>query len=442
MASTFQKLIQHKNTHSLLLQIISAILGFLSFIVLARSLEKDTFGKWVIYITAYGFIDVFRYGLTLQAVVRNLSGTHDEETKKTESANWIINSGLALLISLIIFSIYLFFRKNINQSDYYYFFAYYPLLVLSSLGSFNSQAKLQATQRFDRMLLLRSFEAGSFFIFLIINYIYLHLDLKYIVLTQILIFLCSSVFCTLKGWDGMKFLKYADKDTIRKILNFGKYSTGTLIGAHLLRSADTFILGMSPFLGAKAVAIYSIPMKAIEIIEIPLRSFSLTLYPVLSKLSISNQMAEFRRQFYIHSGVLTILFIPLMSAGFIFAEPIMILIGGKGYESSALIFRIFVIFGLLTPLDRFTGVALDSLNRPDLNFYKIIFMVTANVIGDLIAVFIFHSITMVAWVTLVFLIIGALSGLFFTKKTANIEWRAIFQHGFMFLAEYLKKLKL
>jgi len=435
----FPTLFKNKNTHSLLLQFISALLGFTSFIVLARSFDKNSFGHWVIYITAYGFIDVLRYGLTLQGTVRFLSGADETEKRKICSANWIINVATGLLIALIVFIASLVFRKSIQSSDYHYFFIYYPLLVIASFGSFNAQAVLQATQRFDRMLFLRSFEAGSFLLFLIFNYLWFHFELKAIILVQIFIFACSSIFCSIKKWDGLWCIRFAEKSSILKILNFGKYSTGTLLGAHLLRSADTFILGLSSVLGAPAVAVYSIPMKAIEFIEIPLRAFSLTSYPVLSKLSLENKMDEFRKQFYTYSGALSLLFVPIMILGFIFAKEIMIIIGGKEYESGAIIFRIFTIFGLLTPLDRFTGIALDSLNRPDLNFYKIIFMVTANVIGDLIAVFVFQNLVMVAWVTLAFLIIGAVSGLFFTKSTAKIEFSKILPYGYQFYRYYFKK---
>ena len=51
-------------------------------------------------------------------------------------------------------------------------------------------------------------------------------------------------------------------------MKFGKYSTASLIGSNLLRSSDTFILSLSPIFGATGIAIYSIPMKFVELIEI------------------------------------------------------------------------------------------------------------------------------------------------------------------------------
>ena len=51
---------------------------------------------------------------------------------------------------------------------------------------------------------------------------------------------------------------------VDKSLNFGKYSTFTLIGTNLLRNADVLIISVSPF-GSSAVALFSIPLKLTEL---------------------------------------------------------------------------------------------------------------------------------------------------------------------------------
>jgi len=435
-----KKIFKKKNTHSLLLQFISAGLGFASFTILARSLDKDSFGHWVIYITACGFIDVFRYGLTLQAVIRFLAGANADDAKKLQAANWIINAAIAAILIFFVLTIRFLYRESIENSDYLYFFIYYPLLIIASLGSFNSQAYLTATQRFDRMLFIRSFEAGVFTLFILIDHLFFNLHIREIIITQIIIFAVSSLICFLKGWDGTKFLSYSDKKMNKKILHFGKFSTATLMGAHLLRSADTFIIGLSATLGAKAVAVFSIPLKAIEVIEIPVRSFSQTFFPLMSKLSIENKMDEFRKQFYSHTGALTLFLIPFLITGYIFAEEVVLVVGGHGYENAADIFRIFVFFSLIIPLDRFSGIALDSINRPDLNFYKILFMVACNIIGDVIAVFAFKSLHLVAFASLLFLITGVIAGLVFNAKYNQINARRILPEGYAVYKDFFQKI--
>lgn len=439
MNKFWKKIIYKKNTHSFLLQLISAFLGFAGFLILARFLNRDAFGHWVIYITAYGFIDVLRGGLTIQGVVRFLSAANDNESKKLLGSNWVINTLIAVILSVVVLSLRFIFNEAITQSDYHYFFIYYPILVIVSISSFNSQAYLQASLQFDKMLFIRSFEAGFFTLFILFCYIFNFQSIETVIVAQIIIYALSSIICIVKGWDGSKYIINTDKQTVKQIFRFGKYSSATFVGAHLLRSADTFIIGLSTVLGAQAVAVFSIPLKAVEVLEIPLRSLSQTFYPLMSKLSIENKMNEFRQQFYVHSGALTLLFVPILIAGFFLAEEIMVIVGGAEYIEAANIFRVFIFISLIIPVDRFSGIALDSLNRPDLNFYKIILMVTFNIIGDVIAVFYFNSVLLVAFATLLFLLVGALAGLFFTKKTAGIEIKRILPEGIAFYSKLLKK---
>ena len=96
---------------------------------------------------------------------------------------------------------------------------------------------------------------------------------------------------------------------------------------------------------------------------------------------------------------MTYLFAFISLITFVFAEYLVMILGGHQYlgtdpatgASTVTIVRIFSIYGLLLPIERMTGIGLDSVNRPDRNFQKVLYMTIANVIGDLIAVFVFKS---------------------------------------------------
>jgi hypothetical protein len=79
-----------------------------------------------------------------------------------------------------------------------------------------------------------------------------------------------------------------------------------------------------------------------------------------------------------------------------------------------------------------TGIGLDSVNRPDRNFQKVLIMTIANVIGDLIAVFVFKSLAGVAIGSVVFTILGIWIGLSYLDKEIGIERKRIFSSGIDF----------
>ena len=223
------------------------------------------------------------------------------------------------------------------------------------------------------------------------------------------------------------------------MLDFGKYTTFTLIGTNLLRSADTLIISLSP-LGTAAVALYSIPMKLTELQQIPLRSFVATAFPKMSKASIQGKVYEVKDLFYTYSGAMSLLFVFVSLVTFIFADFFVMILGGRQFLgtdpitgfNTANIVRIFSVYGLLLPIDRMTGVCLDSINKPDINFIKVLYMVIVNVIGDLVAIFIFKSLALVAVGSILFTILGIWVGFYYLSRELSLHYLQIFTNGIDF----------
>ena len=447
-----------------------AVLGFFSFIVLVRSLPTEEFGEWVLFITTLNFIDMLRFGITRTAIVRFLSGADETEGKQLLGSNYAINGASTLLLIVLVVVVNLFFESSIKESGFSLFFTWFPLVAIINLPFNNSMSVLQARMRFDNMLIIRIINVGSFMTFLVLNYFIFRGGIMVIMYAYITTNLASSLIAAGLNWDGIRHIFNATKRTNKIILNFGKYTSGTLIGSNLLRSADTFILGLSPFLGVTGVALYSIPLKLTEIIEIPVRSFAMTAFPKLSKASIEGNKKLVMDIFYQNAGGLTYILIPIMAFSFVFAEEFVTILGGPEYKETASIFRIFCIYGLLLPVDRFIGISLDSINMPKQNFFKVIYMTLSNIIGDAIVVFGFYYIVLgfsisylffvgysdpevlaqtasiftmitvldlVAVVTILFTLIGIFIGSHYLKKELDIKLRYIFKGGIDFLKGFL-----
>jgi len=175
--------------------------------------------------------------------------------------------------------------------------------------------------------------------------------------------------------------------------------------------------------------------------EIPLRSMAATSFPKISKASLSGNIQKVKELFYTYTGALTLLFIPFAILNFIFADFFVQLLGGSQYLETANIYRAFCLYGLILPLDRFTGVALDAINLPKYNMYKVALMVTANIIGDLIAVFYFKSIFSVAIITILMTLVGILMGNYYFNKEIPFKYKELFHYGFNFYWKYCKKKK-
>jgi O-antigen/teichoic acid export membrane protein len=446
---TIKKIITGKNFLSLAGNFISALLGFLTFVILVRSINTDQFGEWVLFITAATLADLLRFGVTRVALTRYLSGTDGLERKKYIGSAWFIGLVSIGLISALLYPILLLLPDYIYRSGFRLFFIWYPVLALSNLGWGNAMSILQADEKFGKILFVRMIFMGSYLLYLILNYLFFHMNVEWIIIWYILTNVLTSLVCTIYNWDGSRYIFHATRETNKITLQYGKYSMGTSIGSSLLKSADTFIIGLSPFLGTTGVALYSIPVKFTEVIEIILRSFTATAFPQMSKASIENKPDDFRKVFYAYSGALTILLIPIGVISALVARDFVILLGGSQYADYSvglgIIMQMFIIFSLLLPIDRFTGIGLDSINKPDKNFLKTMIMMSANIIGDIIAVFLIHflfpSLSMVTILIFVsigsiaFQLIGLTTGFYLLNKEIPLKFSLIFTEGWLFYKE-------
>lgn len=441
MLGKLKAILKSNESLSLIGNMSVAFFGFLSFMLLARTYEQGLFGEWLLYLVTAGLVEMLRFAITRVSIIRFLSGATSSERAQLIGSNWFLGLVLTVLIISIILIIKFTFSDWVISSGYYYFFTWYPVLALVNLPYNNALGVLQADQKFTSILLIRITTTGGFFVFVLINFLILHSGIDHVIYAHIAVNLLTSLLSIYKGWDGLKFLPRATKANNLKLFHFGKFTIGTMIGSNLLKSADTILIGLSPF-GSAAVAIYAVPLKLTEIMEIPLRSFLATAFPKMSKASINNDPDRVKEVFYTYSGAITLLFIPMIIVCILFAKFFILILGGEQYTQTAvpiILFQIFAVYSFFLPIDRFTGVALDSINRPKKNFYKVMVMVILNIIGDLIALYILNSLIAVALVTIIFTIIGQIIGFRYLIKEIPVEFKNIFKYGYRFYQDAFRR---
>ncbi len=425
MKKLINKIVGRSNVLSLSGQAIFAILGFTSIVLLSRAFDKTNFGTWVLYISVINFLEMLRTGFLKTALVRFCAAEPQNENQYIGSS-WVLGISVTVALSLLVWAVLLFLPEAYSDSIFYLICIWYPIYALISLPYHYGTYLLQAKEKFGSILLVKSLNMVLFIVGIVVIQIN-QLELPYVIIAHVISNLVASIVAVIMGWSGLQYLGSAVKATVMKLLHFGKYSVGTLIGSNLLKSSDTFLIAF--FLGPNAVAIYSIPLKLTELFDILIRSFIAVALPRMSLASTKKNLNKVRAILYKYAGTLTIIYIPLLVFCFIFAEDLVVLLGGEQYASSAIIFRIFLIYGFFLPVDRFTGVTLDSINRPRLNLYKVIFMLVANVVGDVIVLTFFGELWMVAAVTITTVLTGLVMGLYLLQGEMEVKYKSFFVEG-------------
>lgn len=429
MLQLIKKYIKYSNNlHSLAGNVLYAAFSLITFLLMVRLLNKELYGQWIIYITTASLLDMFRLGLAGTGAIRLISTSKGNTQKQNIAASYQLSVFSTILIAVIFIPVYYSLIKHFPGSYYMSVLLYYPILAFANLPYNQANILSQGIVIFKRVMILRSANGALSLLFIGGYILFSEATLQGIILVHILANLLTSLPAIILKWDGMQYFRYFHKQSILKILNFGKYSTASFVGGNLLRSSDTFILSMSSVMGAQAIAIYAIPLKFIELVEIPLRSFTATAFPKLSQAWKDNR-EKFNHLLKQYLTITSLLLFPVIIALLFFSGFLLQLIGGNEYADNLhlqkTIVYIVAIYIFLLPFDRYSGVALFAINKPDINFLKIMIMLVANIIFDLIAVFVFQSLILVTIATVLFTLVGICVGWYFISRNSGFTFSNI-----------------
>lgn len=397
----------------------TAGLGFIAFFIFVRTLELHVFGEWVLYLTAFNMAEMVRTGLARQGLVHHLVATRGETTQSHQlrSSAFYLSVFSTLGIGAILLVIYFLFYTG-KTSGFAYFFMLYPLISIFSLLPSYESWLWQSKEKMLRMASMTFIPALLLAIIALLSFFF-ELSLLRIIIIHGAIRAVMAMYVLLTNSSVRISILIPSLVQIKKLWYFGRYSIASLLGTNLLKSVDHLIIGF--FLGPEAVAIYSVPLKLLEIAEIPARSSGQVLLMPLTKMFIKGQYAEMSKKLFDTASKLMLIFLPFTIAAFFAAEWIVTFIGGNEMIGAAVILQIFLVYVLLMPFDRLLGVTIDSTGEPKYNSFKVWIMVLINIVGDLVAVLIFDSLALVALATVVNILIGVIIGFFLLSRQVGRE---------------------
>ena len=127
------KIVKDANFLSFAGNLSSALAGLFSFMILLRMLSIHDFGIWILFTTPASLIDMLRFGVTKEALVRYLSGSNTEERKYYLGSAWVVGLLILAGITVILWTVALLIPHALQESGYSLFFTWYPLLGLVTL---------------------------------------------------------------------------------------------------------------------------------------------------------------------------------------------------------------------------------------------------------------------------------------------------------------------
>lgn len=425
----------NKHTISLASNAIMPVLGMVILALMARHLSKSDFGDYIFFLVIFNLADTFRTGFLQTSLIKYYAGTSPERSAIIAGSAWYIGLIITFTFGIGNLLIYVFyFGSNLNMVI---ILKWFSIIFLSTLPTAISGWILQAEARFDKLFMVQLINQGGFFIFILLLIIFHRISFQNIIYCYFLNNVISSITTTTLGWSRIKTISSKNWASVKELAHFGKYSVGTSISSYLLRSSDTFIIKM--MFPSGLLAVYYIPQRLMEVFEIPLRAFVATALPVMSAAVHRGDKKHVSYILKKYAGMLTIALIPVAVIAFLLADLVIGLLFGGSYQHSDAgnIFRIFMCFVMLLPIDRFFGITLDIIGKPHLNMIKVFIMLAVNVSADFAGIFVFHNLYGVAIASIFTFFSGAIFGYLTLKKYLEFSIKDIFYLGYLELIELI-----
>ncbi|MES2332691.1 MAG: oligosaccharide flippase family protein [Bacteroidota bacterium] len=429
-----------KNKHFLSLagNAIMSLFGLVLIALLYRSLSVPELGMWIFFQSTVLLIDTFRSGFLTTAFIKFYAGTEETRAKEIMGSAWFI--AIAITGIFLVLNIPAFLLVNVvHDPGLLLFLKWFGLTFICTLPSFMASCKVQAEQRFDRLLYIRFVSQMLFIGSILLLIVTKKNNLQNIIYANLAASLITSFFTILRGYSGIASFGNRTKQGIKELFNFGKYSVGTTLSANLFRTSDTFIINF--LLGPAALAIYNLGQRLMEVIEIPLRSFAATAMPSLSAAYNQDKRDEVIYILKKYAGMLTVALVPVCILCLFFADIPINLIGGGKYAGTeaANVFRLFMTFALLFPADRFLALTLDVIHQPRINFIKVLVMLAANIGGDFAGIAVFGNIYGVAITTVIPTLIGVLVGYYALRRYIAFSFWDMYRVGYNEIKELIQQ---
>jgi len=423
----FLKNIVNKHTLSLASNAVMPLAGMVTVALLAHNLPKADFGNWILFLISYTIVNFSRSGFLQTSLIKFCAGADKERALNVVGSTWVLGIAMAAVIGFVTIVAYILYHGAPSTEIMIRWFA---LIFLSTLPSSVALWVLQAEQRFDRIFILQLIGQGSFFTSVIVLTVFHLANFQNVIYAYCISAVFTSLFSIITGWAKLFSIVNYSKVCIKQLANFGKYSVATSISSYLLRGSDTFIIKFM-FVNPAIVGIYYLPQRLMEVIEIPLRSFIATALPAMSAAKHRNDQVYMTYIMKKYAGILTILLIPVSIVAFIGADLIIELVGGSQFTQTdaANVFRIFMSFAILLPVDRFFGITLDILNKPHINLTKVTLMLVVNIVGDFIGIYLTHNLYGVALSSIFTFLTGIIYGYWALKKNLQFSLRDILKLG-------------
>lgn len=410
--------------YALLQRVVEFLFGFFSFYFLVRILSKEDFGLWILYITVIAVVDMARNGFLQNGFIKYIVDKKGDDSAPIQTAAIILNVGITIFCALVLLLLTPWLSSIWKFEVFGQLIIYFFISLLFYIPITHVVVTLQARMDFKKLFWVHSLRTGLFFLLIIFFWWKGEvLTLSALAIWQTIIISLVCFFSVILAYKSLYFTRKVSKEWMSKLFHFGKYVFGTNLMSMVSNSLDKFVLGA--LLTPAQVAINNVAGRILNFIEVPINTVAAIAYPKSAEsmaLAGNKAKAAVRNLFNESVSITLAMTVPFFVLMMVLARPVIVIVAGDDYLDAVPFFRIILVVALLRPFDRQSGVTLDAIGKPQVNFL----LVTLSLILTLILSFVFikvFGLLGAAYAIITSLFISVLLKLALLTRYLSIDWK-------------------
>ncbi|URQ99026.1 MOP flippase family protein [Pseudoalteromonas sp. SCSIO 43095] len=400
--------------------VIVTILQLLQLSILARYLDPTDFGLMAILMVVIGFSQAFMDMGVSNAIIHRQKISNSQ----LSSLYWlnIISGTLLALLVIVLAPLIASFYEEARLNNL--------LIILSSvfiIVSLGNQYRIlcQKELLFNLMAKIEVVTASLSFI-VAVYFAYSGWGVYALVFSMLTQALTSSILFLYVGLKNHHVPTFSYKHSEMKgFYSFGLFQMGEKSVNYISANIDKLLIGK--MVGFQAVGFYNM---AWQLIIFPLAKIN----PVVNKVAfpvyakVQNDPKALNRYYSLSVKILSLLTVPILAFLSFFANDVVLIVFGKGWEQTALLVTVLAFVGIGKALGNPGGALILALGRADVGFWWNVFWASTVSVTLFIVLSYFQTVEAVAFTLLALSVTVGVIWHVLIAKIGRISYLGIFLH--------------
>lgn len=322
-------------------------------------------GLWALFLVVTNLFESTKGHLLKNAHIRFVVTAEESEKSRIASSSLALNIGVSFLfiLLLVFFSGTISFFLN-NSDDLKVLLLWFIPGVIAIVLFSHLEAVAQSHLDFKAVFSGYFARQMIFLCILIYHEVFsIHFSLVDLVIFQFVSVLVGALVLFFYSRKYFRFSFTPSVFWMKKIIGFGRYIFGSSVLANIFASLDQLLIaGVTNKPGF--VASYNAASRINSIIDTPSYAAAEVLLPKVSKTSVEEGPEKIKYIYERLVGILLCITIPASLLIILFPKVVIGLIAGREYEDAAFILQLYMIAGILRPMQNQAANILMSMGKP------------------------------------------------------------------------------